>query len=291
MSCFSFTAPLIPAEEEQAELDSLTVTEREDLQFDMYGKKEESDDGSSSHNNIDDDDGDETQPTASTPTRQACAAKNEKEEAALLANKIQNVKEILLDDDRLQLPPKDVRAYRHALAVAPDVVSADTDYAAFLGVEEDDPLRAARRVARYWQLRVEVFGPDRVHLPMTLKGAVAGETDVLSLGLAFVLSKPDRHGRPVFFLDRTRYTARVCSRESFARILFYILSSVATTTRTGSGTSSRRNEYVVIVNVKVSKQARLIARASLSHLYVVGRHSLTSFVRCMRVGFCGIKGV
>lgn len=221
MSAFSFTAPIITEEEEEAELDALNEEERRQLKLDMYGKAQ--DDGDEDTDNDDDD--------------QLPEALN------LTAAKLQALRDALEG-----LSETEGRAYREALEIAPDVVTAETDLASFLWADDGEPAKAAQRVSRYWQIRRETFGPDLFALPMTLNGAVAGESSLLSLGLAFILPKEDKHGRAVVFCDRTRYTARVAPRDAFLRMTFYLFHSMV------SHGNKRKNEFVVIINNKVTEK-------------------------------------
>lgn len=50
------------------------------------------------------------------------------------------------------------RDYDFAKATAPDIVRLESREEEFLFVENNDPQRAAVRVARYWKMRKEAFG-------------------------------------------------------------------------------------------------------------------------------------
>lgn len=207
MSAFSFTAPLITEEEELSERQALSEEERQRIRQDIGLEAPD--------------------PVSISPPSDR------------VVEQIRQVKEKLLE-----LPQAD--AYRQALERAPAVVQGETDVAAFLRVEAWDVTRATLRVARFWSLRTEVFGP--VVAPLTLQDALASESALLSLGLAFLLPHTDRHGRTVMYFDRTRFTVRVGTREAFLRVLFYTLYSISLrdTPRTG--------EFVLVLNVKVRRR-------------------------------------
>ena len=218
MSAFSFTAPYITEEEELAEREALTEEERQQIRRDI-GLEPFQDEGAFL--------------TPSLPPVQ------------VTVEKVQQVHEQLE-----QLPQAET--YRQALAAAPSVVTAETDVQAFLRIEAWDVEKAARRVARYWSLRTDVFASPKEStssdfeiLPLTLQGALtAEERALLSLGLVFLLPD-DRHGRAVMYLDRTRFTLRVGTREAFLRVLFYVLYTI----------SYRDNpQFVIVLNVKVSDE-------------------------------------
>jgi hypothetical protein len=60
----------------------------------------------------------------------------------------------------------------------------------FLRTEILDPVRAAKRYVKYWQLRVKLFGEERAFLPLMLGGAFSEETDMdlLQCGIVHRLS-------------------------------------------------------------------------------------------------------
>ena len=53
----------------------------------------------------------------------------------------------------------------------PDEVS-DVKRLAFVEHEGGDVSKAALRLIKYWNFRLELFGDDRCYLPMTLLGAM-----------------------------------------------------------------------------------------------------------------------
>lgn len=221
MSAFSFTAPFMSEEQEKEEWDAMDEKEREALRRDLYGDER----GGNENNN-----------NNNLPSI----------DQAMLPGKIEQVEDALHN----RLPESETRAYREALRVAPHVVTAETDMGAFLWVEKGDAVQAAQRIAKFWQVRTEVFGPELAYRPMTLLdgGAVANDVWLMDLGLAYLLPD-DKHGRAVMFIDRTRYTAQVGPLQSFLRLLYYMFFSM--TTRG----NKRRNEFVLIPNVKVCKIA------------------------------------
>ena len=80
---------------------------------------------------------------------------------------------------------------------------------------------------------------------MTLQGAVADEVSLMELGLVFFLPQ-DAHGRAVLYLDRTRFTQRVATRDAMLRVLFYMLHAMS------DRDNPRPGEFVLLVNVKVN---------------------------------------
>ena len=259
MSAFSFTAPFITEEEEVAERQALPVTERERIHGDVYGK---------------------------LPANSAAGFMPEPlllsdDKLTEKVNELRQVLQLLVsnegradnrqgegensnnDTDAASYPRNipdatttttTTRFYRQAREVAADVVDAETDLVAFLRVhqEEDDydVGQAAQRIDRYWQLRTELFGEERAYRPLTLADGMQPEANLMALGLAWVLPQPDQHGRAVLFIDRTRFTQRVATREAFLRVLFYMLFQITKL----EPPMFRPGEFVVILNVKVSEK-------------------------------------
>ena len=65
-----------------------------------------------------------------------------------------------------KLDREDRRAYEVAVATVPALVEKESPIADFLSVENNNPVRAAVRLANYWKARRNVFGEDRWLLPM-----------------------------------------------------------------------------------------------------------------------------
>lgn len=84
---------------------------------------------------------------------------------------------------------------------------------------------AAERLVRYWQHRVEVFGPSKAFGPLTLAaGALDGDEAALETGFIRLLpSCRDPVGRPVLFLDPSRHFPGTYPRESMVRVFWYMI--------------------------------------------------------------------
>eukprot|EP00543_Licmophora_paradoxa_P003859 CAMPEP_0202443828 /NCGR_PEP_ID=MMETSP1360-20130828/2999_1 /ASSEMBLY_ACC=CAM_ASM_000848 /TAXON_ID=515479 /ORGANISM="Licmophora paradoxa, Strain CCMP2313" /LENGTH=205 /DNA_ID=CAMNT_0049059627 /DNA_START=268 /DNA_END=885 /DNA_ORIENTATION=- len=76
----------------------------------------------------------------------------------------------------------------------------------------------------YWEHRIRIFGPEKAFLPLTQEGALRDDGVALRMGVAqLVVGSTDPDGRPIFFFtpgnqDKTKYT-----RESMARVFWYII--------------------------------------------------------------------
>jgi len=109
----------------------------------------------------------------------------------------------------------------------PAVFQYECDPLMFLRACQWDPWQAAQRMVAYWNERLQVFGPDRAFLPMILPASGTGDQqgpdgsngqtpplplvsalskqdiEILETGAVMILP-PDREGRSVVFIDRTR---------------------------------------------------------------------------------------
>ena len=147
MSAFTFTAPIVTEEEEQAERDALTEEERRRIEKDLYGEETEI---------------------------------IETEE--LLNNGLIMIQEAL---DALPLGLK--TDYMRACEISPDLVERESPFIRFLRVSEWDAWMAAERLVNYWKVRVKIFGSDRAFLPMTLDGALTEDVPYLEKAVIFRL--------------------------------------------------------------------------------------------------------
>jgi hypothetical protein len=102
----------------------------------------------------------------------------------------------------------DKKAYTLALELVPHLVHRESNARFFLQCEKLNPWAATKRLLQYWQIRLELFGPSRAFLPMTLQGAMAGDDQYLRKGFCYLQPRPDRCGRTVLFYDRIRSNSR-----------------------------------------------------------------------------------
>lgn len=90
------------------------------------------------------------------------------------------------------------------------------------------PLRtwqlAAKRLIKYWEKRLEIFGPDRAFLPLTQAQAL--KDDSVALGMDFsrlVVGSEDSIGRGVIFIDPSKVDHSKYTRESMVRSVWYMI--------------------------------------------------------------------
>ncbi|EEC50197.1 predicted protein [Phaeodactylum tricornutum CCAP 1055/1] len=107
---------------------------------------------------------------------------------------------------------------RQAETTCPEMLHDDFKLM-FLRTEQFNVELAARRYATYWEHRVELFGPEKAFLPLTLSGAMKDDLKSLSHGYTRTVSG---HGR-VLLMDPSRIGSDY-DIDSIARCQWYVLS-------------------------------------------------------------------
>jgi hypothetical protein len=133
MSAFSFSAPIVTPDDEQAEREALPEEERQRIRKEVYG------------------------------------VEDEMEETDTMVEKAV----LLLQEALQEIPDAQKQTYLEALECAPLLVERESDPIRFLRCEKYDAGVAAHRLVSYWEVRKKIFGPDRAFLPMTQNGAMA----------------------------------------------------------------------------------------------------------------------
>lgn len=78
---------------------------------------------------------------------------------------------------------------------------------------------AAQRFVRYWESRLQLFGPDKFHLRMTLSEAARDHVVAIKAGMVSILPHPDLSGRPLCVIEPPRNTGKGYTAESMVRTL------------------------------------------------------------------------
>jgi hypothetical protein len=129
-------------------------------------------------------------------------------------------------EKRIQhLPQEETGAYIEALEMAPSRVwKEECNPDIFLRLESFQEWPAVKRLARYWQLRSETFGPKRFDsLYQTGEDALErGDLSVLGTGFSMILPN-DADGSSVIWIDGSRLRSDTTS-ESRDKCLFYMFS-------------------------------------------------------------------
>mmetsp|Transcript_10738 Transcript_10738/g.20685 ORF Transcript_10738/g.20685 Transcript_10738/m.20685 type:complete len:398 (+) Transcript_10738:304-1497(+) len=130
--------------------------------------------------------------------------------------------ERLVKDAMLLLDQNLTHAYYRALEIIPDIVQQETKIRDFLYVENNDPQKAATRLARYWQTRKDLF-VERWQLPMTQTGTgCLSDFDIGILRSGYMkLAHSATHGA-VLIIDFAFLPPGVVRTQT--RIPFYLLS-------------------------------------------------------------------
>mmetsp|Transcript_33886 Transcript_33886/g.74340 ORF Transcript_33886/g.74340 Transcript_33886/m.74340 type:complete len:637 (+) Transcript_33886:221-2131(+) len=132
----------------------------------------------------------------------------------------------LLEFELSKLPLDQTAAYRRATIECLDQVSAERKMA-FLECEKGDARLAAKRLARYWQFRLDLWGPDRCFLPMTLAGAMRDEVEpMVNRCLNQVLPVTDTSGRAIIFGCPNRRNFSEYSIEQEFMALVYLFETI-----------------------------------------------------------------
>jgi hypothetical protein len=87
-----------------------------------------------------------------------------------------------IQDAMLMLPDADKAAYLEALQQDAVLVARESNPGRFLECECQDPWKAAKRLACYWQHRKEIFGAERAFLPLHQTGTGGDVVNVTSDG-------------------------------------------------------------------------------------------------------------
>jgi hypothetical protein len=82
---------------------------------------------------------------------------------------------------------------------------------------------AAARYTKYWDKRVEVFGPEKAFMPLTLSKALKDDMVALSTGFFSLTGTKDASGRSIIFIDPSKQDKSKYPRESMCRAMWYIL--------------------------------------------------------------------
>jgi len=133
---------------------------------------------------------------------------------------------LLLEDYLAKLAPDESTGIKEAEERCPSIVGSDEHKLAFLRSEMFNAKLAAKRFAKYWNKRIELFG-EKAFMPLTIDGSMSDEDIVaLSTGFASVLPGKDETGRALVWVDASFLDTTKYSRESMIRALMYIEEAV-----------------------------------------------------------------
>jgi hypothetical protein len=72
-------------------------------------------------------------------------------------------------------------------------------------------------------MRVEIFGPEKAFMPLTLSKALKDDTVALSTGFYSLTGTKDASGRSIIFIDPSKQDKSKYSRESMCRAVWYLV--------------------------------------------------------------------
>lgn len=78
-------------------------------------------------------------------------------------------------------------------------------------------------MAKYWDKRIELFGPNKAFLPLKLDAALQGDEAALNIGFTRLVPAQDHHGRSILLADPSNQDSSLYTRESMLRAMWYIL--------------------------------------------------------------------
>jgi hypothetical protein len=237
MSAFSYTAPRFTEEQEQKERESTTEEEENVVSSDIFG--------------VD--------------------AVIEETEELVIHSLAQ------FEEELAALPEKDKQGYSQALEECPLIVEQESAPIRFLRAEDYDAKRAAIRLTKYWDNRVELFGPDSAFLPMTLDGAMANDAQAFkALGDGNYMLPYDKHGRAVYFSDKSRSTNERLTKDEQLRIIWYYVHASI------EDESVQRTGFIMMADMRVTKLSHFNRAQSIDQFHHV-QNVLPMKVRAMHV--------
>lgn len=149
-----------------------------------------------------------------------------------------------LNQEMSNLPATETAAYHRAVELCPDQVGYDRKLI-FLEHENGDARVAAKTMSGYWTHRVQLFGPDKAFLPMTLSGAMKDEVLHMSSHRIWeMVPVPDTAGRTILYQTPCRRDYSQYSYEQEMRAMWYLFESVI------EDANSRKNGVVMLMDLR-----------------------------------------
>lgn len=115
-----------------------------------------------------------------------------------------------------------------ALPTNPNIVNAkekglhsDQFVLQFLRCDVFNTDKAVARYVRYWDKRVEIFGPELAFMPITLQEACQHDRVALEQGVVRVVDMPEPDKRTYLFIEPSKQDPTKYSRESMLRAAWY----------------------------------------------------------------------
>ena len=110
-----------------------------------------------------------------------------------------------LDMQLSKTPKARRRGYDKALFFRPTIQQDQKFKLMFLRADLYDGAKAAQRMVKYFEDKMELFGETKVAKDLTLSDLTEEDLTVWSSGCFLTLPHKDQVGRPIWFFDSTRY--------------------------------------------------------------------------------------
>ena len=131
-----------------------------------------------------------------------------------------------LEQEIAALPTRQTESYRRAQRECPDEVS-DRRKMAFVEYDNGSVKEAAVRLCKYWEERLSAFGPDRAFLPMTLAGAMRDEVlPMIQYPIWRRLPVTDAAGRAILYGETSLRDFTKYSPEQEVRAMMYMFETM-----------------------------------------------------------------
>jgi hypothetical protein len=98
-----------------------------------------------------------------------------------------------------KIPSKQKQAFEMALSHFPDYVNDPSFILRFLRAERFDPGMTAARLVLHFEIKLELFGPEKLGREIILSDLDPDDMHSMNMGYFQILPKRDFSGRPVFF--------------------------------------------------------------------------------------------
>lgn len=119
-----------------------------------------------------------------------------------------------------RLSSNELHSIRQALERAPQIANDENFRLAFLRTEIFNIEKAAKRFAKYWTTRIDLFGETKAFLPMTQNGALCDDAEFLKYGFTCVMP---HHNERIIYIDPDRKPRESYDIDGICRATRYVV--------------------------------------------------------------------